>query len=228
MGTEPKRPPTRGAKGRRRKAVPNQTERLMLVGLDLFSKQDYAAVTIKDIARAAKINSALIYYYFQNKEDLFKACIEHAILQALENYTRLKERHSNPVDLIDDWFENNVEMSAAFRKLVKIMLDYSNSVTRLTSVDRLIKHFYMEETSILSRSVREGIALGLFQPVNPERTAKFASVHLDGIMVASMIRSDFDLKAAVASLRDLFWYHLGYRNDPRQIRGRDAAVASKR
>jgi AcrR family transcriptional regulator len=228
MGSESKRPSARSAGGRRKKSAPNQTERLMLVGLDLFSKKDFSAVTIKNIARAARVNSALIYYYFQNKEDLFKASIEYAILQALENYTRLKEKHSNPVDLINDWFENNIEMSTSFRKLIKIMLDYSNSLARLTSVDRLIKHFYKEEMSILSSSVREGVALGLFEPVDPEQAAQFASVHLDGIMVASMIRSDFDLEAAVANLRDLFWHRLGYRGQGGLGNAREAVVAYKR
>lgn len=194
----------------RSKPVLRQAEKLMVVGLDLFSKRDFASVTIKTIAKAARANSALIYYYFQNKEDLFRASIEHAILQALDNYARLRDKHSHPVDLINAWFENNVEMAVPIRKLVKIMLDYSSSPTRLASVDVLIKHFYREEMSILSNGVRQGIALGLFERVDPEQAAQFASVHLDGIMVASMIRADFDLQAAIGDLRELFWRHVGY------------------
>ena len=62
----------------------------MAVAMDLFCERDFASVTIKDIARAAKVNSALIYYYFADKEDLFRVMIEHAILRALDNYARLK------------------------------------------------------------------------------------------------------------------------------------------
>lgn len=214
-----KAPRKTAANGRSRTAL-RQSEKLMMVGLDLFSKRDLSAVSIKNIAKAAHVNSALIYYYFRNKEDLFRASIEYAILQALDNYARLKDKHSNPVDLINDWFENNIEMARSFRKLVKIMLDYSNSLTRLASVDSLIKHFYKEEMSILSNSIRHGVAMGLFERVDPERAAQFASVHLDGIMVAFMIRSDFDLHAAIVDLRDLFWLHLGYRSGSTKMAAR--------
>ncbi len=219
---------------RRTKAAPKQkasscqTETLLAVGLNLFSKRDFSAVTIKEIAKAAGVTSALLYYYFRNKEDLFKASIEYSILQALDNYVRLKERHTNPVDLINDWFENNAEMAVPFRKLIKIMLDYSNTVTRLPSVDRLIKHFYQEEMSILSSSVRQGVAMGLFNQVDPERAAEFASVHLDGIIVASIIRADFDVRDAIADLKELFWHHLGYHDDSVRIEGREPLIIYER
>ena len=183
----------------------SQAVKLTAVAMDLFCQRDFASVTIKDIARAAKVNSALIYYYFKDKEDLFRVMIENAILQALDNYGRLKARHTDPTDLINDWFENNLEMSVLMRKLVKIMIDYSHSSVRVASVDTLIRRFYKMETSIISTGVREGVARGIFKNVDPERTALFVSVHLDGIMVASMVRSNFDITAAMNELRRVFW-----------------------
>jgi AcrR family transcriptional regulator len=182
----------------------------MMVALDLFSARDFSSVTIKKISKAAGVNSALIYYYFRNKEDLYQQAVEYAIRQALDNYARLREKHSNPVDLINDWFENNVQLSAPIRKLVKIMLDHSTAPVRLRSVEALIRKFYKEEMSILSSSVRDGIARGLFRPVDPARTALFASIHLDGIMVAAMVRKGLALDSAVADLGRRFWEHVGY------------------
>jgi AcrR family transcriptional regulator len=182
-----------------------QAAKLMAVAMDLFCERDFASVTIKDIARAAKVNSALIYYYFADKEDLFRVMIEHAILQALDNYARLKARHTDPTDLINDWFDNNVEMSVLMRKLVKIMIDYSHGSLRVASIETLIRRFYKVETSIISTGVREGIKRGIFKSTDPERIALFVSVHLDGIMVASMVRSNFDIPAAINELRRVFW-----------------------
>jgi AcrR family transcriptional regulator len=185
-----------------------QAEKLMKVAMELFSRRDFASITIKDIAGAAHINSALIYYYFKSKEDLFRAMMENAILQALENYAKLKTRHSDPVDMIDDWFDNNVQMSALIRQLVKIMLDYCHSSTRIASVDTLIRRFYKEETGIVAAGVRHGIAKGIFQHVDADRIARFVSVHLDGIMVAAMVRPNFDVPSAIADLRQIFWHRL--------------------
>jgi AcrR family transcriptional regulator len=182
----------------------------MSVALELFARRGFSSVTIKDIAKSAKINSALLYYYFDSKEDLFKSSIENAILRALENYARLKQKHTDPVDLINDWFENNVEMANSFRKLVKIMLDYSNSEIRLASVDALIKQFYKEEMSILATSIRRGVETGVFEALDADRLAEFASLHLDGIMTGSMIRTNLELSRAISDLKELFWSRLGY------------------
>jgi AcrR family transcriptional regulator len=186
-----------------------QTAKLMAVAMDLFCRRDFASVTIKDIARAAEINSALIYYYFKNKEDLFRVMIEHAISQALDNYARIKARHTDPTDLINDWFENNIEMAELIRKLVKIMIDYSHSTARAPSIETLIRRFYKVETGIISAGVREGIARGIFRNIDPESTALFVSVHLDGIMAASMVRPKFDIAAAMEELRRVFWQRVG-------------------
>ncbi len=188
---------------------------LTTTALDLFAKHDFASVTIKDIASVSGVNSALIYYYFESKEDLFRACIEGAITQAEANYDNLKGIHAggDPVDLIEDWFDTNIEMAATIRKLVKIMIDYAGSETQFPSIDRMIKQFYDVEVDILSTSIRTGVENGLFRAVDADRAALFVSSHLDGIMVASMIRPDFEVKPAVADLRRHLWEYLGYGGD---------------
>ncbi len=186
-----------------------RAEELTTAALDLFAERDFASVTIKDIANATGVNTALIYYYFKSKEDLFRATIESAVTRALENYKDLREKHDDPLDLINDWFDNNLQLSEPIRKLVKIMLDYSGSRIAAPSIDEAIKAFYDEECSILSDSIRRGIDSGVFQPVHPDRLALFVSTHLDGIMVAAMIRDSFDLDAAMQDLRRLLWRHLG-------------------
>jgi AcrR family transcriptional regulator len=193
--------------------LPQRARELMIAALGLFARRDFSAVTIKDIAKAAGVNTALIYYYFDNKEDLFRATLDHAVERALENYRRLGERHSDPVDLISDWFDNHSELSEPIRQLVKIMLDYRTARTQLRVIDDIIKQFYDEECRIISESVRRGIAMGVFRPVDPEQAANLASTHLDGIMVRSMIHRNLDVVGAIAALKELFFEHLGYRSE---------------
>jgi len=44
-----------------------------------FARHGFAATTIKDIAAEAHLNSALLYYYFANKEDLYHAVLRRRI-----------------------------------------------------------------------------------------------------------------------------------------------------
>jgi len=190
-----------------------RAKELTAISLNLFAERDFASVTIKDIANKCGVNTALIYYYFENKEDLFRATIQNAISDALENYTSLRNRHTNPVDLISDWFDTNLKLSVPIRKLVKIMLDYSGSGMNISSIDQQVKNFYYIEHSILSDSIRQGIDQGIFNAVEHDRLALFVSTHLDGVMVASMIRKDFNLSEAMADLREILWLHLGLSSD---------------
>ncbi len=194
-----------------RKGSEYSAEKLMRAALDLFSRSDYSTVTIKDIANASAVNTALIYYYYDSKEDLFRAAIEFPINRALERFSELREKHTEPVYLINEWFHSNLKSANLIRQLVKIMLDYSGSANRIASVEKLIKKFYkVEEEHILANSIERGIALGVFKKVDPITTARFVSVHLDGIMVASMIRANFNIKTAILDLQEILWCYLEY------------------
>ena len=201
--------PTKNQKQGMKNATKSRAIELTATALDLFAERDFASVTIKDIANACGVNTALIYYYFANKEDLFRATIKNAITVALENYTNLRKRHDDPVDLINDWFDTNLELSGSIRKLVKVMLDYSGSRINIGSIDKEVNNFYQVERSILSDSIQRGIDQGIFHASDPDRLALFVSIHLDGIMVAAMIRKDFNLTTAMADLREILWLHLG-------------------
>lgn len=45
----------------------------------LFAERGYAATTVKQIGSAAGVNSALLYYYFADKERLYRAVLERLL-----------------------------------------------------------------------------------------------------------------------------------------------------
>jgi TetR/AcrR family transcriptional regulator, upper aerobic nicotinate degradation pathway regulator len=180
--------------------------------LALFAERSFASVTIKGIAGKLRINPALIYYYFESKQDLFRASIESAIFNAVSHYDGIRSLHDDPAGLIDAWLESNVKLSHMISNLVKVMLDHSGLPRQIPSVDRLVKRFYEEECRILSGAIGRGIKIGVFQPVDERRLALFASSHLDGVMVAAKIRPGFDLAQAIEDLRNILFSNLGYEH----------------
>jgi AcrR family transcriptional regulator len=193
----------------KRKGLDRATE-IKTVALDLFAEKDYAAVTTTEIARIVGVRHSLIYYYFDNKDDLFNQTVESFVHDTLSNYEAMRKMHDDPVEQIEYWFENNIELSGPLRKLIKIMFDYSGPKRRPLSTDRAIKTFYMEERSILATAIKEGIVRGIFDPVDPGGIAAFVSTHLDGIFFSSLMRKDVDLVAGMATLKAVLWQILGY------------------
>lgn len=185
-------------------------QKILSAALSLFSERDYSAITIKDIARLAEVPTSLLYYYFEDKEALFRAALEEAVATAMQNYEEVASKHSEPVDLINDWFQMHVELAEDIRRLVKILMDYSSSQSQSRLLDDVVKKFYDVEIQILSKAIRRGQRAGLFNDASPQAAAEFASTHLDGIMVRSIIQPRLNIEAAVDTLRKAFWAFVGY------------------
>lgn len=191
-----------------------RTEEMLVAALELFARRDVTSVTIKDIARALKVNTALIYYYFDSKEDLFRACLKYCIERTIGNFRRLEGRHDDPVRMIGAWFQTHAQMYAEIRQLVKVMLDYVTSGSRTKSTDAVVEGFYRQESRILTDGIRLGIRRGVFAPVDTRQAALFVSTHLDGVMVRSMIQKDFNVPAAIRNLERVLFGHLGCDTRP--------------
>ena len=55
---------------------PVTREQILDSSLKLFSEKGFARTSVRDIAQAAGITDAAIYYHFASKRDLFEALIE--------------------------------------------------------------------------------------------------------------------------------------------------------
>jgi AcrR family transcriptional regulator len=181
---------------------------LASVALDLFAERGFSGISIKDIAKKAGINPALIYYYFKDKADLFRAAIAQAVSAAHQQYLQLRLKNDDPMGRIHAWLESNVVLAQRIRSLVKIMLDYSSAGVRNRGIDTAIREFYELERLILVESIRRGISEGVFAPTDADRLTAMISVYLDGVMVASSIRTAFDMDEAMANLKGLLMRYL--------------------
>lgn len=175
----------------------DRVDEFLAVALGLFAERNFASVTIKDIARALGVNTALIYYYFDNKMALFRATIAYAVANAFETVRALEDKNVDPRDVISAWLENHVNKFAEIHRFVKIALDFRGAHEGDRATARTIEQFYEQEHKLLSNVIRKGIKQGIFEPVDPNRMAQFISTYLDGCMVRSVILADFDLARAV-------------------------------
>ena len=91
----------------------------------LFGEQGYDAVSVRDVARAAGVNKALVFYYFDSKEELFARVLggyydahKRALEGALAEPGPLEERLARLVDAYFDFMAANTR----FARLVQQQL----------------------------------------------------------------------------------------------------------
>lgn len=64
--------------------------------LQLFSEKGYDAVGVNEIANAADVKKPTLYYFFHNKEGLFRAIMEEVYQPFLDQLASVSKYHSHP------------------------------------------------------------------------------------------------------------------------------------
>lgn len=199
---------TTSPKNKPRTLDKDREKQFLQSALELFVHKNFASVTIKDIALACNVNSALLYYYFQNKEDLYAKAIEYAIAELVVAYQDLAKRHDDPVHLINDWLDVHKRMPSSIRRLIKLMMDNSDSMKSMKGARKSIRKFYSFERNLICEAIEIGIEQKIFTPVDPREMAIFASLHLDGIIAHSIIEDSESIAKGVENFRTMLWRFL--------------------
>ncbi|MGI6530844.1 MAG: TetR/AcrR family transcriptional regulator [Bacillota bacterium] len=79
-------------------------ERIIKAATQLFSQKGYDATRVSDIATAADVNKALIYYYFKSKEDILDYMV-HSLL-------------NNAVSITMDFIQTNIVQMATHKRTI--------------------------------------------------------------------------------------------------------------
>jgi AcrR family transcriptional regulator len=104
----PARPSGRRGRPPKQTASGVASEIILDVAEDLFSKHGFHGVTLREVAREAGVDTALVHYYFDSKRGLFDAVflrraevINRERLEALDRYEAAKGDHMTVEGLIE-------------------------------------------------------------------------------------------------------------------------------
>jgi len=64
---------------------------LLAAARELFADRDFKAVSVRDIARAARVNPAMVHYHFDDKQGLYRAMLEETLGPMLRRLQALAE-----------------------------------------------------------------------------------------------------------------------------------------
>lgn len=179
------------SKPTRRRLPPEERRALILdAALGLFETQHYSMVSVRSIAAACGVNTALIYHYFEDKDDLVRAALVHAIDSYMTEFSATPVDPSHPLREGAAWIEVNMRIAPMVLRMVKLMGDYASGTNHPDAGTEAIAGFYAREHQVIAGAIRQGIAEGRFRAVDADRTARLASLTLDGIFYAATSRAD--------------------------------------
>ncbi|WP_283148423.1 TetR/AcrR family transcriptional regulator [Silvimonas soli] len=90
--------------------LPDQNARAALLdaATRLFARQGIAASTLAQVAREAGVTSAMVHYYFKNRDQLLDALVEERILQFVELVWQPVAASATPLEIVSGMVERVV------------------------------------------------------------------------------------------------------------------------
>ncbi len=129
----------------------------------LFSQKGFDGTSVRDIAEAAGINTAMISYYFGSKEKLMEEIFERKSLNLLENVEKLlKDDSLDPFQkmygLVDIYIENILQ-----RKNFHRILLCEQIINQNPSIIQMVEKMKTRNSENVNELIRLGQKKGLFK-----------------------------------------------------------------
>ena len=133
----------------------------------LFARQGFTATTIKQIANDAAVNSALLYYYYESKEMLYRAMLQRILGQLLATGTDAMERATNHADRVRAFVRAQVRVLADHphfpQLLVREMVDHQASHAE-EAITKTAAGAFERLCSVIEAGQHEGVFRATLDP----------------------------------------------------------------
>jgi AcrR family transcriptional regulator len=162
--------------------------KIIEIARHIFSHFGFKKTTMEEIAHASRKGKSSIYYYFNSKEDIFKAVVE-------KEAEELKAELLSKIQNIEDPIERlKVYILVRMRKLHKLTNFYtalkSEYLSHLEFIEEIRKSYDLDEVKIISGIIREGIENNVFSVDDPHLSAIAIVTAMKGLEVPLFISKE--------------------------------------
>ena len=192
--------------------MPDQTkERIIEAAYQALVKRGYHDTSMKDIAAEAGVAPGLAHYYFETKEDLLVAAIEHACAPAINAWEQAGLNPSGPLPEDADpmafaqmGFELAKRELKSYRGLFLLTFDMFGVGIHNPKIAAAVRAFIDERRAFIAR-ITKGVIAGMAQPPEASADAIAAAIwgSLHGIYLQQVMDPDFDADAAIDALAEM-------------------------
>ncbi len=137
-------------------------EQLLQSAIPLFADYGFDKVSIRQLAKAAGVNSALISYYFGSKQGLYQAVINKQVSGLMAFTAKTRQAELDPVAVLRLYAATMLELHT--KNPYFIRLCYREFITPSVILDDFSQNHLKFVFLTLSAALRQGINSGQFRP----------------------------------------------------------------
>ena len=156
---------------------PEARARIAAAAESLFAARGYDGTAIRDIAKKAGVNSAMIHYYFGSKEGLYRAILEAAASKVRALLVDTSSRAASSKDRLASFVDAYAEYILNHPNLARIL--YREMLTGGKHIMQVAQKYAVTNYTILRNTIAEGVQGGELRPIDVE----LAPISLMGMVV---------------------------------------------
>ena len=159
-------------------------EQILAAAVRCFARFGYYKTTLADIATAIGMSKPSLYYYYKNKESIFREVVEADANKFLELLSEKLASETTASGKIACLLKTKLQL---FRERVD-MLDLSVQVIIETRpvIEKIFREFRQREVDRLTAILREGMESGEFRQVDPERVAESIRINMEALRLREL------------------------------------------
>ena len=160
------------------KSAQDARERLLSAGTELFAAKGFAGVSIRELATAAGVNSALISYHYGGKEGLYEAVVTAQYERLIGKFEAIAVSTATVEEKVRMYADvirrNHTQDQPLMARLIQEKL-----TSPTACLEKVVRKYTVRIAGIISDVLRQGIQSGAFrQDIDPI----FAAMSLAGML----------------------------------------------
>lgn len=133
------------------------------VASELFAEKGFEGTSVRDIAKAADVNIAMISYYFGSKDKLLEAIFaKHSSYIRLRLENLLSDEKMSPFEKMETLIEAHLEKYFSQQCFHKIIAR-SQMTNQTDAVNKMLVEMKKQNQELIKKLIQEGYKKGVFK-----------------------------------------------------------------
>ena len=156
---------------------PEARAKIAAAAEELFAARGFDGTAIRDIAKKAGVNGAMIHYYFGNKEGLYRAMLEGAASRVQALLTETTAGSGSTTKRLARFVDAYASYILSQPNLARIL--YREMLTGAKHIRKIAQQYATTNYAMLRTLISDGIARGELRAID----AELAPISLMGMVV---------------------------------------------
>lgn len=158
----------------------NNREKILETARRLLPRYGYSGISIRDIAKSAKLTTGAIYFHFKNKKEIYRTICNEAVDLLVRKFKEGIAKRRTVNQKLISIYDSYLEFYERHRDYYNIIMEYKADYSQ--DGDEEIAEKFMELTRITAETFALGVSQGAFRKIDPVLMSLFLAAVTEGMI----------------------------------------------